>query len=107
MCVGRNSRPIRRLLRHSVTPSGTHGTFEDIVASAKPALRPVCMSLRRMIVALHRDCTEITWPRQRMASFGIGPRKMSEHHAYIALYTSHVNLGFYHGGVLTDRVGLL
>ena len=88
-------------------PSATHGTFEDLLASAKPPLRPVCTSLRRMIVALHRGFTEIIWPRQRIASFGIGPRKMTEHYAYIAVYAAHVNLGFYHGSALADRAGLL
>lgn len=88
-------------------PSDMHGTFEDLVASAKPPLRPVCTSLRPMTVALHRDFTEIVWPRQRIASFGIGPRKMSEHYAYIAIYPAHINLGFYHGAALTGRAGLL
>ena len=87
--------------------AGTHGTFEDILVGAKPALRAVCESLRRMIAALHGDVVEVTWPRQRMASFGIGPKKMSEHYAYVAVHSSHVNLGFYHGAVLSDRAGLL
>jgi hypothetical protein len=77
------------------------------MASASPALRPVCASLRRLIAALHRDRTEITWPRQRFASFGIGPRKLSDHYCYIAVYATHVNLGFYHGSALMDRAGLL
>jgi hypothetical protein len=60
-----------------------------------------------LIVRLHEDFTEITWPGQHIASFGIGPRKMSEHYAYIAVYAAHVNLGFYHGAALMDRAGLL
>jgi len=43
----------------------------------------------------------------RIASYGIGPKKMSEHYAYIAPQTEHVNLGFYHGAVLKDPTGLL
>lgn len=88
-------------------PVGARGTFDDILASAPPALRAVCRSLRRTIAALHADFTEIVGLRQRIASFGIGPRKMSEHYAYIAVYATHVNLGFYHGTVLTDRTALL
>ena len=87
--------------------TNTHGSFDDIVASAKPALREVCVSLRRKIAVLHADVVEVAWPKQRIVSFGIGPRKMSEHYAYIAVYATHVNLGFYHGAVLTDRAGLL
>ena len=88
-------------------PEGAYGSFDDILARAAPELRPVCRSLRRTIAALHADFTEIVWPRQRIASFGLGPRKMSEHYAYIAVYARHVNLGFYHGTALTDRTALL
>lgn len=91
----------------NVTSSGTRGSFEDIVASAKPALRPVCIALRKRIAALHGECTEITWPRQRITSFGMGPSKMSDHYAYIAVYATHVNLGFYHGAALRDPDRLL
>jgi hypothetical protein len=87
--------------------SNTYGNFEDIVGSAKPALRPVCELLRQMIAGLHRDVVEVVWPRQRIASFGVGPRKTSDHYAYVAVYGSHVNLGFYHGAALRDRAGLL
>ena len=85
----------------------THRSFADIVAIAKPALRPVCASLRHTILALDKDAVELAWPKQRIASFGVGPRKMSEHYAYIAVHSSHVNLGFYHGAVLADPTGLL
>ena len=84
-----------------------HGTFENVVSSARPSLRPVCEALRRIITGLHRDVVEVTWARQRIASFGIGPKKMSEHYAYIAVYTSHVNLGFYHGAGLRGRASML
>ena len=87
--------------------TSTHGTFDDIVVSAKPALRPICESLRREIAALHKEFVEVVWPRQRIASFGVGPKKMSDHYAYIAVQTTHVNLGFYHGASLADPTGLL
>jgi hypothetical protein len=85
----------------------TRGTFNDILASAAPELRPICESLRRLIVSQHKDFVELVWPRQRIASFGVGPKKMTEHYAYIAVLSSHVNLGFYHGASLTDPSGLL
>lgn len=88
-------------------PVPADGTFAELVAKTKPVLRPVCRSLRRMIARLHGECTETTWIRQRIASFGLGPKKMSEHYAYIAVYAAHVNLGFYHGAALVDRAGLL
>lgn len=85
----------------------THGEFNDILVTAPPELRPVCDSLRRVIVSLHKDFVEVVWPRQKIASFGVGPKKMTEHYAYIMVLGSHVNLGFYHGASLSDPSGLL
>lgn len=36
------------------------------------------------------------------ATFGVGPKKMSEGYVYIAPHVSHVNLGFYKGASLPD-----
>jgi hypothetical protein len=85
----------------------THGTFDDILASAAPELRLICESLRRLMVGLHKDLVEVVWPRQKIASFGVGPKKMTEHYAYLAVLSLYVNLGFYHGASLTDPSGLL
>ncbi len=85
----------------------THGSFNDVLSSAPAALRPVCNSLREQITSLHKDFVEIVWPRQKIASYGVGPKKMSEHYAYIAVQSSHINLGFYHGASLADPAGLL
>ena len=85
----------------------THGTFDDILKMASPALATVCESLRSRIASLHAGYVEIVWPNHRIASFGVGPKKMTEHYAYIAVQDSHVNLGFYHGASLPDPSGLL
>jgi hypothetical protein len=87
--------------------NATHGTFDDVVKGAKPELRTICELLRSVITSLHKDAVEIVWPRQKIVSFGVGPKKMTEHYAYIALHGSHVNLGFYHGASLADPSGLL
>lgn len=85
----------------------THGTFQDILDIASPVLRPVCASLRGVIVAQHAGFVETVWPKLRIASYGVGPRKMTQHYAYIAVQSSRVNLGFYHGAVLVDPEALL
>jgi hypothetical protein len=92
-------------MKMAVNP--THGTFNDVLKSAKPQLRPICISLRRTITSLHKDFVEIVWPRQKITSFGVGPKKMTEHYAYIAVQGSHINLGFYHGAFLDDPSGVL
>lgn len=90
-----------------MTADKTHGTFGDILAIATPQIRLVCESMRQQIASLHEDFVEIVWPRQRIASFGIGPRKMTQHYAYVAVHDSHANLGSYHGASLSDPNGLL
>ena len=85
----------------------THGSFEDILAVARPELRPLCESLRKLIASLHPGFIEIVWPKHKIASFGVGPKKMTEHYAYIAVQSTHVNLGFYRGASLPDPRGLL
>ncbi len=74
---------------------------------ARPELRPACLVLRELITSTHKNFVELVWPKLRIASFGIGPKKMSEHYAYIAVQGGHVNLGFYHGASLDDPAGLL
>ena len=85
----------------------TRGQFCDILALAKPELQPVCQSLRRIIESLHKGRVEIVWPKHKIASYGVGPKKMTEHYAYIAVQGSHINLGFYYGALLTDPSRLL
>jgi hypothetical protein len=85
----------------------TRGTVNELLVGAKPELRRVCESLRKIIASLHKGAIEVVWPRQKIASFGVGPKKMTEHYAYIAVLGSHVNLGFYHGASLSDPARLL
>jgi Domain of unknown function (DU1801) len=85
----------------------SRGTFSQIRAAASPPLRPVVDFLRRRIGELDRAHVAVVWPRQAIASFGVGPRKMTQHYAYIGVHRSHVNLGFYHGASLRDPAGLL
>ena len=88
-------------------PDSTHGTFADVLASASTTLRPLCEHLRATIRELHPQCVEVVWPRQKIASFGVGPKKMTEHYCYLQLHATHVNLGFYRGAELPDPQRLL
>jgi len=85
----------------------THGTFSQVRLAASPRLRPVAGFLREMIASLDKARVEVVWARQQIASFGVGPKKMSQHYAYIGVQKSHLNLGFYHGASLKDPAGLL
>ncbi len=72
---------------------------------------PQVVRLARGAVALIReampDAVELVWPKQNIASYGVGPKKMSEHFCYVGLFKAHVNLGFYYGADLPDPGGLL
>ena len=48
----------------------------------------------------------IVWPHQKTVGYGVGPKKMSEHYAYLAVHPTHVNLGCNYGARLDDG-GLL
>ena len=63
--------------------------------------------LRTLIYDVHPDAVEVAWPNQGIAGYGVGPKKMSEHYAYIAPKSKHVNLGFMYGAALDDPDGLL
>jgi hypothetical protein len=63
--------------------------------------------LRNLVASLDKDFVEVVWLRQEIASFGVGPKKMTEHYAYIGIQSSYVNLGFYHGAALRDPTHLL
>jgi len=78
-----------------------------IVDAAPGQLRDVVRILCAQITDLHPDATMLAWPKQRILSYGFGPRKMSEHYAYIGVHARHVNLGFYYGAALPDPDALL
>jgi len=42
----------------------------------------------------------VVWPHHRTVGYGVGPRKRSEHFAYLAVYDRHLDLGCNHGAAL-------
>jgi hypothetical protein len=75
--------------------------------AAAATVRAAAQALYGLITRQHRDVVIVTWPRQRIVSFGFGPKKMSQHYAYIGLHAQHANLGFYRGASLKDPAHLL
>ena len=69
--------------------------------------RATAEAIRRLVHRLHPDVVEVVWPHQGTVGWGVGPKKMSEHYAYLAVHAGHVNLGFYRGASLPDPSGLL
>lgn len=69
--------------------------------------RATAEAVRALVRRLDPDVVEVVWPHQGTVGWGVGPKKMSEHYAYLAVHARHVNLGFYRGSSLPDPAGLL
>lgn len=82
-------------------------TFDDLVAGLDPKIEQIASSLRRLILRLDPDVVEVVRLGDNAASFGLGPKKMSEAYAYIMPKAAYVNLGFYNGAALVDPAGLI
>src|SRR5512139_1089983 len=83
------------------------GTFDDLVKLGHPSQQPTLKRLRQIILEIHPDACEVVRLGDRAATYGLGPKKMSEGYVYIMPNDSWVNLGFYKGTDLPDSKGLL
>jgi len=78
------------------------GTFEELMDITEPAMQPIARRLREIVSGVDPDYVEVVRLGDRAATYGVGPKKMSEGYSYILPYTKWVNLGFYKGAVLPD-----
>jgi hypothetical protein len=83
------------------------GSAEEVRGQCTAAQLPIFDALCSLVRKHAGACHEVAWPKQRILSFGVGPKKMSQHHCYVAIYPAHINLGFYHGATLSDPTALL
>lgn len=83
------------------------GTFDDVIKGKDDHIVEIACGLRELLADVMPGITEVSWPKQQIAGYGVGPKKMSEHFCYIAPVTNHVNLGFMYGADLDDPNGLL
>ncbi len=83
------------------------GVFDDLVDMTERALRPVIRRLRKIILEIDSDACEVVRLGDRAATYGVGPKKMSEGYVYLLPHKSWVNLGFYKGADLKDPKNLL
>jgi hypothetical protein len=83
------------------------GHFDRLLAGAEPQVGQIARQLRALVLAVHPDAVEVVRLGDRAASYGLGPKKLSEAYIYIIPHQRHVNLGFYRGTQLPDPDGLL
>jgi hypothetical protein len=81
--------------------------FEEIINHASPEVRELAVRAKALIQEVMPEVVEVAWPRQRIAGYGVGPKKMSEQFCYIAIFKERINLGFYYGAELPDPQDLL
>lgn len=83
------------------------GTFEELLEGKVDNVANIAIELKKQILKLHPETTEMVRLGDKAASFGHGPKKMSEAYCYIMPLKDRVNLGFYHGALLDDANNLL
>jgi hypothetical protein len=83
------------------------GTFDELMDIAVPEMRPIAERLREIVVEVDPETVEVVRLGDRAATYGVGPKKMSEGYAYILPHKNWVNLGFYKGADLPDPAGLM
>jgi len=89
-------------------PSKTKfGKFDELVAGLDPEIERISRHLRMLILNIHPNAVEVVRLGDRAASYGVGPKKLSEAYSYIIPQESYVNLGFYYGVSLADPAGLM
>lgn len=84
-----------------------YGTFDDLVEGHDPKIEQIARGLRTLILDIDANAVEVVRLGDHAASFGLGPKKMSEAYAYIMPKQAYVNLGFYNGAALADPAGLI
>jgi hypothetical protein len=76
--------------------------FKQLLETLPETHAAISTALHGLIMDIYPEAHESVWLKQNIASYGIGPKKMSEHFVYIASYKNHVNLGFYQGSDMDD-----
>lgn len=84
-----------------------YGSFEDLIELTPDQLRPIVIGLKEIVFSVHPETCEVVRLGDRAATYGVGPKKMSEGYCYILPHSNWVNLGFYKGADLADPSKML
>ena len=85
----------------------TKEDFRAIIEQYPQAVQEMAVALRALLFKIHADVFEQAWVKQKVAGYGVGPKKMTEHYCYMVFAKAHINFGFNHGVNLKDPKGLL
>ena len=81
--------------------------FYEIVAAYDEPVQYLLVRARSFIYQVYPAAVEVPWPVQRTLGYGVGPKKNSEHFAWLQPQRTYLNLGFNYGTELPDPEGLL
>ena len=82
--------------------NAARGTFEELLNGTAPELATIARRLREAIFTVDPAAVETVRLGDNAATYGVGPKKMTEGYAYIMPMRGYVNLGFYQGASLED-----
>ena len=82
------------------------GEWDDLIRQLTPEVAELLTAADAVIRRTDPAVVRVVWPHQKTVGYGVGPKKMSEHYAYIAVHPRHINLGCNYGAHLDDD-GLL
>jgi hypothetical protein len=88
-------------------PKAAQGSFDELLAGVAPNLATIARRLRAIIRNVDASTVETVRLGDNSATFGVGPRKMTDGYAYIMPMRGYINLGFYQGALLADPKRLL
>ena len=83
-----------------------HDDWAALLAQLSAEVAALVTAADGLVRRTDPDVVRVVWPHQRTVGYGVGPKKMTEHYAYLAVHPRHVNLGCNHGAHLDDG-GLL
>lgn len=101
------SHTSKQLIQHKIKSMAKHTEFDEILADFRPEVRKIALSVRELIYEVLPETVEVPWVKQKIAGYGTGPKKMTEHFCWIQPNTKHVNLGFNYGAELSDPENLM
>lgn len=82
-------------------------TFAALVAHYPPDVAALAHAARDLVFDVLPGAYEIVWPVMKVAGYGTGPKKMTQHFVWLAPFAQHLTFGFYYGAQLDDPAGLL
>lgn len=81
--------------------------FEQIIESHPPDIQELAKATRELIFTLMPRAVEVVWTSQKIAGYGTGKKKKTEHFSWIIPTKKHVTLGFNYGAEIPDPKALL